>query len=48
MAKSGTAFLDTKDVFPRLEITLVSGERLMLPEDLGEGYRVVLFYRGHW
>jgi hypothetical protein len=48
MAKSETNFLDTKDLFPRLEIPLVAGERLVLPEDLGEGYRAVLFYRGYW
>jgi hypothetical protein len=40
--------LDTKDGFPRLAMQLVSGETLILPEGLGEGYRVVLFYRGHW
>ena len=48
MAKIGAGFLDTNDVFPDLELKLVSGETLKLPEGTGEGYGVVLFYRGYW
>jgi hypothetical protein len=48
MARIGSVYLDTNDMFPRLELRLVSGEMLKLPEGIGEGYGVVLIYRGHW
>jgi hypothetical protein len=48
MARIGSTYLDTKDMFPQLELQLVSGEKLKLPEETGEGYAVVLIYRGHW
>jgi len=35
-------------MFPQLELQLVSGEKLNLPEGTGEGYGVILIYRGHW
>ena len=48
MARIGSSYLDTNDMFPQLELQLVSGEKLKLPKDIGEGYGVVLIYRGHW
>ncbi|MFZ0942857.1 MAG: hypothetical protein WB930_07665 [Syntrophobacteraceae bacterium] len=48
MARIGSAHLDTNDMFPQLELKLVSGEKLKLPEGIGEGYGVFLIYRGHW
>ncbi len=48
MARIGSSILDTNDRFPDLELKLVSGETLKLPQATGEGYGVVLFYRGHW
>jgi hypothetical protein len=48
MARIGTASLDTGDMFPQLELQLISGERLKLPEGTGAGYGVILIYRGHW
>jgi hypothetical protein len=48
MARTGSVYFDTNDMFPRLELRLVSGETLELPEGIGEGYGVVLIYRGHW
>ncbi len=48
MARIGSAYLDTYDMFPQLEFQLVSGEMLKLPQGIGEGYGVVLIYRGHW
>jgi hypothetical protein len=48
MAKEGLASLDTNDVFPKLDFKLVSGERLSIPEGLGEGYGILIFYRGSW
>ena len=48
MARIGSSILDMNDRFPDLELKLVSGETLKLPQATGEGYVVVLFYRGHW
>jgi len=48
MARMGSLILDTNDLFPQLEWQLVSGEALKLPRATGEGYGVVLFYRGEW
>lgn len=41
MARIGTAF-------PKIVLNTVDGEHLMLPNQLGGRYGVVLFYRGHW
>ncbi len=48
MGRIGSAMLDTNDMFPKLDLQLVTGETLKLPEETGEGYGVILFYRGHW
>ena len=48
MARIESAYLDTNDLFPKLELQLVSGEKLKLPEGMGEGHSVVLIYRGEW
>ena len=48
MAKIDAGFLDANDVFPDFELKLPSGETVNLPEGTGEGYGVVLFYRGYW
>ena len=48
MAKAGTTFLDVNDSFPELDLQLISGEKLKLPEGFGEGYGVLLLYRGYW
>jgi hypothetical protein len=48
MARMGSAYLDTNDMFPDLGLRLVSGEKLKLPEGMGDGYSVFLIYRGHW
>lgn len=48
MSKIETKFLDTNDIFPELDLQLISGEKLKLPEATGEGYGVILFYRAHW
>jgi len=47
MARIGST-LDTNDMFPKLELQLVSGEKLKLPEGMGQGNSVVLIYRGEW
>jgi hypothetical protein len=48
MARMGSTYLDIGDMFPQLELQLVSGEKLKLPDGTGEGYSVILIYRGHW
>jgi hypothetical protein len=48
MARIGAAYLDTDDMFPNMEFQMVSGEKLELPEEMGQGYSVVLIYRGEW
>ena len=48
MAKAAATFLDANDFFPELDIQLISGETLKLPEGFGEGYGVLLLYRGYW
>ena len=48
MARVGTTILDSGDRFPDLSVSLVSGGTLTLPDTLGPGYGVALFYRGHW
>ena len=47
MAKAGSTFLDVDNPFPKLELQLLSGEILNLPEGFGEGYGIMLFYRGY-
>ena len=48
MSKMDLTFLDVNDVFPELELRLVSGKTLSLPEGTGKGYGVLLLYRGYW
>lgn len=48
MSRRGSFLLDTNDPFPEMEFNLVSGETCKLPEGTGEGYGIVLIYRGHW
>jgi hypothetical protein len=48
MAKVNDFFLDTGDPFPRIEIDKVGGGKIILPDELGGSWGVVLFYRSHW
>ena len=48
MPRDANSFLDVNDPFPKMELKLISGESLSLPEGTGEGYSVILFYRGFW
>lgn len=40
--------LDTGDTFPELTLNLPGGETRRVADALGDGYGVVLFYRGSW
>ena len=48
MVKEGAVSLDTNDTFPEMDLKLVSGQTLRLPEGTGEGYGIILFYSGSW
>jgi hypothetical protein len=48
MARIGSVILDSNDSFPALEFQLVSGDTLKFPQGTGDGYGVLLFYRGYW
>ncbi len=48
MARMDSKFLDTNDLFPEMELRLVSDDLLRLPRDFGGGYAVFLLYRGYW
>ncbi len=48
MAKKGEVFLDANDQFPELKIKTISGDTLSLPKDFGDGYAVLILYRGFW
>ena len=48
MSRIHLGILDTNDLFPSLELQLVSGESCVFPKGLGDDYSVILFYRGHW
>jgi hypothetical protein len=48
MARDPSSFLDVNDMFPEMDLLLLSGETLALPRDFGEGYGVLLIYRGYW
>ena len=40
--------LGTGEVFPKMTLDLVGGDKLELPDGLDARYRIILFYRGHW
>jgi len=48
MARETAKLLDTADTFPNLDFNLISGERILFPQDMGKRWRILLVYRGHW
>ena len=48
MAKVNERFLDTGDMFPRIELNIAGGGTLALPDYFEGEWGCVLFYRGHW
>jgi peroxiredoxin len=48
MARCGPGLLDTNDSFPQITLQLINGEMLNLPDEKGDGYAVLFFYRGYW
>ena len=48
MARAVSTILDMNDPFPEVELRLLSGDTIQMPEDLGGTYGIILFYRGYW
>ena len=48
MAQAEGRRLDAGDPFPPLELTIVGGGTLVLPDAFGAGWGVLLLYRGHF
>ncbi len=48
MSRSNCTILDTGDRFPKLNVSLVTGDMMSLPDDFGGSWGILLFYRGHW
>ena len=48
MAQRATQKLDSGDKFQELTLKLIDGSSLTLPEDIADGWSVLLFYRGSW
>lgn len=40
--------LEVGDPFPRMTASRVGGGEISLPDDVADGWAVLLFYRGHW
>ena len=48
MARGNSYFLDNGDAFPEIEMPVITGESIITPQGLGDGYSAILFYRGYW
>ncbi len=48
MAREGSTILDSGDALPELELTLVDGGKVNVPADLGDGWKVLLIFRGYF
>lgn len=48
MSRSNSSIIDTGNVFPEMTFEAVGGSIIRLPEDFGERWNIILFYRGHW
>ena len=48
MGKIDSFLMDANDIFPVLTMNTISGETIEVPKLTGDGYGVVIFYRGHW
>lgn len=48
MARAGSSVLDTGDIFPELSVQTVAHGVIRLPGGLGNGWKILLFYRAYW
>ncbi len=47
MARIGIP-LDNLEMFPKLDLQLITGDRVQLPDATEDRFGVVLLYRGSW
>ena len=48
MARAEANILDTGDRVPRFELQLVSGKSIVIPDELGDQFTAIFFFRGYW
>ncbi len=48
MAREGSTILDSGDALPELGLTLVDSGKVNVPADLGDGWKVLLIFRGYF
>jgi hypothetical protein len=48
MARFEGTRMDSGERFPAIDFETLPGTGLHLPEGLGDGYKVLLVYRGQW
>ncbi len=48
MSRKNCKLLDTGAEFPEMSFNTIGHEVVRLPEDFGERWNILLFYRGHW
>jgi len=48
MAQTEVKKLDSRDLFPEMELKVIDGTSLTLPEKEGGTWSVLLIYRGLW
>lgn len=47
MPRAGTP-LDSGEALPRLTVSTLDHGELVLPDHFGDGYGLLIVYRGHW
>lgn len=48
MSQTEVKKLDSRDLFPEMELKVIDGTSLMLPNKKGGTWSVLLIYRGLW
>ena len=43
-----TRKLEAGDQFPQINLNIVGGSAITLPDDIDTDHAIILFYRGHW
>jgi hypothetical protein len=48
MARFDVIPIDSGELFPPVTLNSLRGDEVKVPNDLGQGYKVMLIYRGKW
>lgn len=48
MARVNCKILDNGDAFPKMKFNVVNNDVIVLPDNFGNKWNVLIFYRGHW